>query len=102
MAQKVRSGQETVYLDSENRDLIAELMKKYPTQSKSAFINAALRFYYPYAERGIDGNLQPYTLENGPKLEPDASALKAEIDRVRRVVIQVMDERDKKRKVRVA
>jgi hypothetical protein len=64
-----QQNKESVYWDEDNISGLDALCAKYPVQSRSAFINAAMRFYLPYAKRGLDGNLQPYTLENGPKLE---------------------------------
>ena len=62
------------------------LLMKYPNRSKSEFINAALEFYLPYAERGVDGNLLPYTLESGPKL-PDAPVSVEQIKTALRALI---------------
>ena len=91
-----RPDQQSIYLDDENRIGLDKLAKKCAHQSRNALINAAVLFDLQYAMRRLDGNLMPYTLENRPKLprtEPTA-----DIEAIRRVVEQVLDEREKTKK----
>lgn len=60
----------SIYIKSDVAERYNKFKQKYPLPSDSSFWNAAMMFYLEYAERGVDGNLMPYTLENGPKLTP--------------------------------
>ena len=91
-----RPDQQSIYLDDENRIGLDKLAKKYAHQSRNALINAAVLFYLQYAMRPLDGNLMTYTLESGPKLPTTEPT--ADIETIRRVVEQVLDEREKTKK----
>lgn len=60
----------SIYIKVDVAERYAKFKSKYPLPSDSSFWNAAMMFYLDYAERGVDGNLMPYTLDNGPKLTP--------------------------------
>lgn len=71
-----RENQFSVYLDPPIAADLDKLLQRYPTQSRSAFVAAAVKFYLPYALRGIDGNLMPYILGNKLRLDPDLNTAK--------------------------
>lgn len=60
-----REGQYSFYLPREVNTRFKKFTDKYTAVTTTQIITAALNFYLGYAERGVDGNLEPFTLENG-------------------------------------
>jgi hypothetical protein len=53
------------------------LSDKYPHVTESSLVNAAVEFYLPYAEHGLDGNLMPWHLTGGGPRELLREEIKA-------------------------
>lgn len=93
MVTRVKSGpqkgfrQLSFYLRPSTEKRWKDLTDKYPHVSESALVGAAVEFYLPYAIRGIDGNLQPFTLSGDGGLA-NRDLLK---DTIREVLAEMQD-----------
>lgn len=77
--------QMSFYIRPQLLEGLNQIREKYPMVTDSAWINAAVEFYLPYAQRGVDGNLLPFTLQgNGGAAQLDLLR-----DTIREVVREV-------------
>lgn len=77
-------GQMTVYVENDSIEPLLTFAADHPIASASDIANAALRFYLPYALKGVDGRLRPLHLTHAN--EPYSEQLKSLVDDLTKVI----------------